>query len=377
MDLVKINFTPDRIKYILFEKIKKTVFEKKGIIYGGYVRDTIISDHYKSIYNDRNKNNLHNIHQFWNRFYQTETVGRAIVAKDMDICMYSEEDMKAFIIALQEMFNDEVGYGNVSSSDFTTTNENRDSYLGLEIKIHKKLIYKVIVGRIPYVHSGVELSFEFDIVIPHSANIQPPFYNTDMLANVFIMNKQGIMMSNNTGTSIDNMSILNKQKMSMKIMSDVVELKTQFCMRNYRNDFATGDFEYNKKVIERLHKMVFREIQWKITNLPFLLDNYKAIKTEGNETTTNESCCICMSCFNNNEKVVKIFTDNSTKTEKVCSTLHAHCIFKYFSTQIQTANSEWIGNDEKFEFRCPLRNMVNFKICSEKIEKIIREKIKT
>jgi hypothetical protein len=373
MDIVKINFTPDRIKYILFEKIKKIVFDKNGIIYGGYVRDTIISDHYKCIYNDRNKYNLHNIHQFWNRFYQTETVGRAIVAKDMDICMYSEEDMNAFIIALQETFNEEVGYGNVSSSDFTTTNENRDSYLGLAIKTHKKLIYKVIVGRIPYVHSGVELSFEFDIVIPSNLNIQPPFYNTDMLANVFIMNKQGIMMSNNTGTSIDNMSILNKQKMSMKIMSDVIEFKTQFCMRNYRNDFACGDFEYNKKVIERLHKMVFREIQWKITNLPFLLDNYKAIKTE----TPNETCCICMSCFNNNEKVVKIFTDNSTKTEKVCSTFHSNCIFKYFATQVETANSEWVGNNELFEFRCPLRNTVNFKICSEKIEKIIREKIKT
>jgi hypothetical protein len=378
MDMVKINFIPNRIKYILYEKIKATVFENHGIIFGGFVRDMIVSDHYKTLYNHSCKNNTHNIHQFWNRFYQPETSLRAIVAKDMDICMYREEDVYAFIVALQGLFNEEIGFGNVSSSDFTTTNENEheNSYHGIAIKMHKKLIYKAIVGKIPYVHSGVELSFEFDIVIPSNANIQPPFYKTDLLANVFILSKQGVVMSNHTGTCIDNMSILNRQKMSMKIMSDVVELKTQFCMRNYRNDYECGDFEYNKKVIERLRKMVFRDIPWEITNLPFLLEKYKVIKIEDKETKelkeNKETCCICTSCLNNGEKVVKIMTYNSTKTEKVlCSIIHAHCCFKYFETQIETATSDWIGEDEQFEFRCPLRNTVNFKICSKNIDNII------
>jgi hypothetical protein len=398
MDMVRINFIPDRIKYILYEKIKAKVIDNNGIIFGGFVRDMIINDHYKSIYNNRNNrtpHTSHNIHQFWNRFYQTETAARVMVAKDMDICMYREEDVNAFIVALGELFNEEVGFGNVSSSDFTTINNNENRYSTVAIKMHKKLIYKVIVGRIPYVHSGIELSFEFDIVVPVSKNIQPPFYNTDMLSNVFILNKQGVMMSKHTGTIIDHMSVLNRQKMSMKIMSDVVEFKTQFCMRSrsdasdasdVSDDFECGNFEYNIKVYERIHKMLFREFHWNITNLPFLLENYKAIKiknieetaadgtsTEKPPTFVKETCCICIGCINNNEKVVKI----STNTKNVYTTLHAYCIFKYFHTQLDTAKKDFLENSEQFEFRCPMRSVVNFKKCYDNIDKIINDKMKT
>ena len=398
--MVRINFIPDRIKYILYEKIKTKVFDNNGIIFGGFVRDMIINDHYKTIYNNRNNRTPHNIHQFWNRFYQTETAARVMVAKDMDICMYREEDVNAFIVALGELFNEEVGFGNVSSSDFTTINNNENRYSTVAMKMHKKLIYKVIVGRIPYVHSGIELSFEFDIVVPVSKNIQPPFYNTDMLSNVFILNKQGVMMSKHTGTIIDLMSVLNRQKMSMKIMSDVVEFKTQFCMRSRSDasdasdvsdisdvsDFECGNFEYNIKVYERIHKMLFREFHWNITNLPFLLENYKAIKiknieetavdgtsTEKPPTFVKETCCICLGCINNNEKVVKI----NTNAKKVYTTLHAYCIFKYFHTQLDTAKKDFLDNSEQFEFRCPMRSVVNFKKCYDNIDKIINDKMKT
>jgi hypothetical protein len=391
MDMVRINFIPDRIKYILYEKIKTKAIENHGIIFGGFVRDMIISDHYKSIYNNRNNRTPHNINQFWNRFYQTETAARVIVAKDMDICMYHEEDVNAFIVALGELFNEEVGFGNVSSSDFTTTNENTTLYHKVAIKMHKKIIYKVIVGNIPYVHNGVELTFEFDIIVPANNNIQPPFNNTDMLSNVFILNKQGVMMSNHTGTIIDNMSVLNRQKMSLKIMSDVVEFKTQFCMRcssdnhNNENNLGCGNFEYNIRVYERIQKMLFREFQWNITNLPFFLENYKAIKnknieetaadgtsTETHPTFVKETCCICLECLNSNEKVVKI----STNTKKVYTTLHAHCIFKYFNTQLEAAKKDWLDDTEQFEFKCPMRSVVNFKKCSDNIDRIINDKMK-
>jgi len=304
MEFVKINFTPDRIKYILFENIKKSVFENNGIIFGGFVRDMIISDHYKNIYNSRNQ---YDIHKFWNKYYQPETAARAIVAQDMDICMYTEEDVSNFLIALQNEFNNEVGYANVSSSDLTVTDEN--CYFNLPIKMHKKINYKIIIGKIPYVYSGIELSFDFDIIIPINSKILPPFKKLDFLSNVFIMNKQGVTMSNNTGTIIDTMSILQKQKISSIIMNDIVEFKTQFCMKNYRNNFTCGDYNFNRKVFQRINKMIFRNFKWNITNLPFLICEHK--KTYNN---CNNNCCICLSNFKNNDRLVKIFIDNSTKT---------------------------------------------------------------
>ena len=368
MEFVKINFTPDRIKYILLENIKKSVFENNGIIFGGFVRDMIISDHYKNIYNSRNQ---YDIHKFWNKFYQPETAARAIVAQDMDICMYTEEDVSNFLIALQNEFNSEVGYANVSSSDLTVTDEN--CYFNLPIKMHKKINYKITIGKIPYVHSGIELSFDFDIIIPINSKILPPFKKLDFLSNVFIMNKQGVIMSNNTGTIIDTMSILQKQKISSIIMNDIVEFKTQFCMKNYRNNLTCGDYNFNRKVFQRINKMIFRNFKWNITNLPFLICEHK--KTYNN---CNNNCCICLSNFKNNDRLVKIFIDNSTKTEKICSNMsiaHDKCLFKYFETQLETSKTDGIVGTDSFEFKCPLRNIINFNLYSENITKIISDKM--
>jgi hypothetical protein len=370
MSFVKINFTTDRIKYILFEEIKTLVFNNSGIIFGGYARDMIISDHYKAIYNSANK---YNIHKFWNRMYQPETAARTLVAKDMDICMYSTDDVDSFLIALQNIFNDRIGYTNITSSDITASQEN--NYFKIPIVLHKKINYTITIGKIPFVHRGVEISFDFDIIVPRNSKLMPPFNRVDMLSNVFILNRQGIVMSNNTGTAIDRMSIMNKQKMSARIMEDVVQFKTQFCLGNYTDNYTCGNFNYNSKVCERLNKMLFRGFKWDITNMPFFLDEHKKELNNGDNGDIN--CCICLSNFKNNDRVVKVFIDNSTKTEKkVCSIAHDKCMFKYFETQVENAKSDMISGRDDFKFRCPMRNIINFKQYAENIDDIIREKMK-
>ena len=368
MEIIKVNYVPDRIKYILFNEIKEIVLENNGVIFGGYVRDMIISDHYKDIYNSCNP---YDIHKFWNRQHHSETAARTLVAKDMDICMYSEEDVSNFIAAIQDIINNKFGYSNISSSDITIT---RDAcYFEIPIKMHKKLNYKITIGRIPYVHSGIELSFDFDIIVPRRTNVHPPFCKVDLLSNIFILSKHGVVMSKHTGTIIDKMSILNKQKISTLIMVDIVEFKTQFCMRNYSNRCVSGNFSYNSKVFERLNKMLFRNFKWDIKNLPFLMSNYKR-----NSSTRNDICCICLANFKHNEKIVKMFIDNSTKTDKVCSNMsiaHDKCLFKYLQTQLDTEKEDEISNADPFEFRCPLRNAINFKLYAENIDKIISEKM--
>jgi hypothetical protein len=371
MDFVKINFTPDRIKYIIFDIIKNCVFENNGIIYGGFVRDMIIRDHYKAIYNKKNE---YNIHKFWNIMFQPETAARAIVPKDMDICMYSEDDIKKFIISIENIFNEKFGYANITSVKDETVNGD-NSYFDIPIKMHKKVSYVITVGKIPFVHRGVELHFDFDIIIPRRSKILPPFNKLDLLSNAFILNKTGVVISNNTGTCIDNMSIMDKQIISASIMKDIVEFKTQFCMWNYTDDFTCGNYNYNNKVVKRLNKMLFRNFKWNITNLPFLICDYK----DDQVNSCNNNCTICLSKFKKNEKIIKVFIDNSMKTEKICcnmSTVHDKCLFKYFETQLETGKYDGIVNSDSFELRCPSRNIINFKLYADNISDIIREKIK-
>lgn len=365
MATIKINFTPDRIKYKIYELVKTSVFENNGVIFGGFVRDMIISDHYKTIYNSTNG---YNIHKFWNKFHQPETAARAMIAKDMDICMYSLEDVDTFTTALKNIFNERAGYANVTLKDTTVSKDS--CYFGIPINIHKRISVKTTVGKIPFVYSGVDLTFDFDIIVPRRANVQPPFNRIDMLSNVFILTKQGITISNNTGTIIDKMSIINKQKISGLIMSDIVEFKTQFCLMNYTDNYACGSFRYNMKVCERLNKMLFRQFPWKITNLPLALEQFS-----GNNEA-NSMCCICHSDFKDKQKIAAIHSDNSTKTEKICTMMaHSMCLFKYFDTQIDSAKADMLTEAENFQFRCPMRNVINFKTIAKNIDAIISEKM--
>ena len=375
MAFVKINFTTDRIKYLLFEEVKKTVFNHNGIIFGGFVRDMIIGDHYKEKYNGVNK---YNIHKFWNRMYQPETAARTIVANDMDICMNKEEDVDVFIVALRDIFNDRVGYANISSSMISVTSEN--SYFRIPISLHKKINYTITIGKIPFVHSGVEISFDFDIIVPRNPKLMPPFNRLDMLCNVFVLNKQGVVMSSNTGTIIDQMSILNKQKMSLRIMEDIVKFKTQFCLGNYTDNYTCGSFNYNRKVFERLNKMLFRTFKWNVENMPFILGEHKCVANAPADTSdTSDKCCVCLNNYRNNERVFKVFLDKSagkTSTGQTCSIAHDKCIFKYFETQLENAKQDKIEYGEDFKFRCPMRNTINFKQFAENINDIITEKMR-
>lgn len=375
MAFVKINFTPDRIKYLMFEEIKKTVFNHNGIIFGGFVRDMIISDHYKENYNGVNK---YSIHKFWNRMYQPETAARTIVANDMDICMYKEEDVNEFIDTLRDTFNNRVGYANISSSMISVTSEN--SYFRIPIHLHKKINYTITIGKIPFVHSGVEISFDFDIIVPRNPKLMPPFNRVDMLCNVFVLNKQGVVMSSNTGTIIDQMSILNRQKMSLRIMEDIVKFKTQFCMGNYTDNYTCGSFSYNRKVFERLNKMLFKTFKWNVENMPFVLGEHKtnaaAPYDSSYSSDSSDKCCICLTNYRNNDRVFKVFINKSTDTEQVCSIAHDKCIFKYFETQLENAKQDKTEGGDDFQFRCPMRNVMNFKKFAENIDDIIREKMR-
>jgi hypothetical protein len=367
MNSVKINFSPDRIKFIMQERIKDYVFANNGIIFGGFVRDEIIRSHYKTIYNGCNS---YNSHHFWNKLYQPETAARTIVANDIDVCMYSAADISKFIDDVHKLFNNEVGASNVISSDLVVSSNNE--YISMPIECYRKLNFTITVGKIPYVSTGVELSFDIDIIMPKNIKRQPPFKKIDFLCNVFIMSTQGIVISKETGTIIDNMSILDKQKISCSIMKDIVEFKTEFCMENsYNYDHIVGDFSYNNKVYKRLYKMMFRSFKWNISNIPFEICDQKG--------EHNNVCNICLSNFKNKtNRVIKMFNNNSSNTEKVCTNIaHDKCIFKYFETQLEGCKQGYdFDATENFAFKCPVRNVINFKDCAKNITAIINEKMK-
>ena len=114
--------------------------------------------------------------------------------------------------------------------------------------------------------------------------------------------------------------------------------------------------------------MMFRTFKWNITNLPFEICDFEA----NNSTTI---CGICLSNFKKKNKIIKMYNDNSTKTEKVCSMVHDYCLFKYFETQIEIGKNNKMNRTDEFEFRCPMRNIINFKLYSDNITETINNKM--
>ena len=57
------------------------------------------------------------------------------------------------------------------------------------------------------------------------------------------------------------------------------------------------------------------------------------------------------------------------------SIAHDKCLFKYFETQLETSKTDGLVSSDSFEFKCPSRNVINFKLYSENISKIISDKM--
>jgi len=73
-----------------------------------------------------------------------------------------------------------------------------------------------------------------------------------------------------------------------------------------------------------------------------------------------------------------MFNVNSSNTEKVCTNIaHDKCIFKYFETQLEGCKQEYdFEATDNFTFKCPVRNVINFKEYGNNVTHIISEKMK-
>jgi hypothetical protein len=365
---VKAEFSPDHIKNVLYTRVVNKVFDYEGVIFGGYVRDKIISNHYNHEYNNAHSNIWEN-KKFWNKQYHPETVGRLLTPNDLDICVSDNLSAKGLIEDIKNMIYEDFDRGNVIiSSHYTTDSGNK--YFKLAVSSVTKLEFAITVGKIPYMCPGHTINVSFDIVVRHNYLIQPPFGNLDFLCNMFIMSKSGISISGNTGTKIDNMSIIDKKKVELKVMTDMIEFKTEFCLNVKKFD---TDFNYNISVCDRLEKMAMKVPSWTIGNLPINIEGSFAISCEKNK----DMCCICMSGFKKSNGNISIPIPCSAKTGSVNgSKMHSACLFKYLKNQLleETIANRYTpdSNIEKFLFKCPMRNLFCFDEYGDKINEIVK-----
>jgi hypothetical protein len=259
---------------VSYTDIQSVVYDFNGIIYGGYIRDTMISKYYSDCYyaNGYDKKDFDNIK------FAKSLSKRVIKPKDMDIYFTSAEVANSFIEELST-------YGDIlkkTNSDFT--------YTGIYSLIqHKQIILIVVDGN----ELNFDISFPYKNTETECKDLEPPFNNLDMLCNGFIMDINGIRYSSTTGTYMDILDIHNRKKEIARITLDIYECKTELT--------TIGGLKIEEPyIVGRVVKMMNRQFGWTIVNTPF---------------TFTHKCFTCKKC---NETSFKGFKLGKNSYDKEC-----------------------------------------------------------
>ena len=352
---VEINC--EHIKNYAFCKIETKAFNYDGVLFGGAVRDRMISEHYAKQFRTHAKSNrdLMRDNNFWDASIHPESAARTLVPDDMDIYFSCKHDSELFIESMHHMCEEENVHIMIESSKDEISNHPEKYGKMLEVQ---KITITLVAGRIPFVFRGHDINIQIDVVTPkYPIMLQPPFNNLDFLCNGFLNTKHGIVYSSNTGTYIDRLTEFEKTAEVLKIQQDMIQFKTNFCRfeKIQQRDISTS--HKNKYAFKRINKLLKKErFPWTICNLPFEL-------SKATHEHLDKECYICGSQFTEQDILAIVSTTKET-TEIPCSTTHKHCLMKYLEYQYEEELTQPICYSAKFVYKCPMRTAIDFTQCA-------------
>ena len=244
------------------------IFKYNGVIYGGYVRDTMISNYYETLFNANNG------------VETTTTLNRHIKPKDIDIFFRSKNEAVSFVEKLSD-------YGDVIKKAPSEIH-----YAGLFRMVDHTTVALFNKGFT----FSFDLSYPFPDPDPEIYELEPPFNNLDMLCNGFLMDISGTRYSTCTGTYVDTLNEKDRKREIMEITYDIYKFHTHLT--------SYGMVKHMEPYIAlRVIKMMKRVFPWTINNAPF-----KVIKKRINNVYCD--CCGTGLSFNAILSKGKIFEMN-------------------------------------------------------------------
>ena len=358
-----INFNINYIKKNILNSIKNIVFNWNGIIFGGFVRDHIITEYYTDIFKKKNNNNILNI---WNTNIDKETIARTLVPDEIDICMNNKHQSDKMIADITKTLVTEFGETNIIITNVILINnyDNFYTYTDNHCNSIYRYCYDILIAKIPYITEGININIIIDVII--SDNVVP-IGRLDLLCNGFFMTKYNISLLNNTGTELDNLGILEKKEIESKIIKDIVNFKTDYCMifpriTNINTLFA---IKYNEQACKSIENLAKHKYKWEIRNLPIVLvhpNNYNNIC---------KNCCLCFKILKKKECKI-VIPDNELNNANnidnidniIGSYMHKDCFFQYMYKQLEEkkATFKYMINDNEMLLKCPMQKNINFNI---------------
>lgn len=295
----------NKVKYMMMDKLAKILIANDVIIFGGFVRDRIIHDHFATKFL-ANQHNL--VDNFDDEHCDPDTNARLLIPKDIDCFLRGDQD------AVDNLYNI-LRNENFHVVPFTSRKQYFDD---VEIN-QQKVIVKILNGKeigLPY-----NMSINLDVLFCVDEKLKPPFGKLDLECNAFIMTNEGVILSNQTGTFLDKMDPLFRKRHELNILQKMLCFEADVALFSCEKVFKSKD-----KMI-RFNRMISMQNRgWKINNQVYSIIN-------------NPGQVICDVCRKelDSKQVIKL---------KCCGKyLHKSCLIIHIRVGYETGDAPQCGND--------------------------------
>ena len=195
----------NEIKYKMMKTLESIILGFDGIIFGGYVRDTYIHNHYAQKFYENSENI-----KYSNPENDLDTKNRLLVAKDIDVFLKGNN-----IQTLYDKFTAS-GFHVISKETKTMYFDNKEIFQQKsDIRLNNMNLYGM-----------PNVTVSLDVLYTTNDTIEPCFGKLDLMCNCLIMYKNGIRLSTQTGTELDNTISYTRKMLEMEILNDILQLKT-------------------------------------------------------------------------------------------------------------------------------------------------------
>jgi hypothetical protein len=370
----------------LYAIIKLLALNNNAMIFGGYIRDGIQIQHYSRLYSDYvrphlNKKNYKS--NYWNKSFHKVSSPRMIIPNDIDIFFNEYKNMEIFLLELKNKFKE----FDIFIPSSISSSEERITYAGSIISEYisiKKCNISYKVGK-SILNEGIKIVANFDLIYPISRTetlrFEPPFYNPDLLCNVFVETKDnGIRLSKCICPEVNNISHIERAFLTANIMKNIINFNT-YIIKSYTNQFNSQNniVNYIYYDINRyIKKLTNPEFPWTINNLPYNIVNISDV-SEYTSLDKEEVCCICQGCISQDkylgsdekEEIALIdLNDNKNDDKSNISILKLHnkCLLKYINHQVESVNVLSLTEKMNFKIITPFKTEINFHKCCKNVK---------
>jgi hypothetical protein len=184
------NYHENKVRHVFLKDIADTIFKNHGIIFGGYVRDMIIHDHFASEYYKKMEEidhaNTYSLAKYNDATVLPEFIDRLKLPKDIDAFMTTKSFNELMYTLTQQSKKYKVISRNVEVSPYFINPPAGLKHEAILIKLVHNPLY---INHIPA--SLYEMEVKVDVLHMESIprDIEPPF-SIDYECNALIMDSE-------------------------------------------------------------------------------------------------------------------------------------------------------------------------------------------